>query len=107
MYHAKQIIQLKQANSFVLAVTYTDEAGKPLSLAGIDIDVQVRDGSKQLLTKMVVNRLDVTGGVFTLTMPPDFMPAGAVYIDIRMIKNGVVRNSDIVQLIFSEVVTHG
>lgn len=107
MYKPSQIIQLKQYNSVTLAVAYTDEAGQSLPLTGIVITAQLRDSSQQLLGEMTVTRVDSDKGLFALTLPTYFVPSKAVFVDIRFLENGTVRNSDIVQLVFSEVVTHG
>lgn len=108
MYQAKQTIQLKQGNSFRLLVGYTDEVNNPLPITGIDIKADIKDEYQQLVAPMVVTRIDDIKGVFALSLPPlATLPARSLYCDIRMVQNGTVRNSDIVRLSFSEVVTHG
>lgn len=101
-YRPSARVVIKSGNTFGLFCTYTDGSGLPLPLDNATVSAEVRNSNKALITEMSV---DVeTNSTFRLSLSTP-LPVGVYYTDIRIVENGVVRNSDILQLNVIDVVT--
>lgn len=108
MYQPTQNISLKRTNSFSFVCQYTDEQDQPLTLVGATIKADIKDGKKELIAAMVVTPIDLSQGVFELTLPADTdLPLRTLYTDVRITTAKKKRNSDTLRLDMSEVVTDG
>lgn len=108
MYKETKTIKLKQRNFIGFVSQYTDDEGNPLPLEGLDINAELRDSGKQLIATFTVNILDSNNGLFELSLPTDTeITKRTLYTDILISEEGIKRNSDILKLDFSEVVTYG
>ena len=108
MYQANQTLAIKQNNSFSLISQYLDDNDVPIDLAGLEIKADIKDSAKQLVASMQVNIINAATGMFELTLPSNTaLPSKQLFMDVRLIEGFTVRNSDIVKLDVSEVVTNG
>ena len=105
MYSPSQTISVKSGNTFSLFCSYFNDDGVALPLTDITIEADIKNKSKELITTLVVNKLDDNS--FSLKLPTGFeLPTGVYYTDIRLSSNSTVVNSDIVQINVKEVVTN-
>lgn len=108
MYQANQTLAIKQNNSFSLISQYIDNNNLPIDLTGLEIKADIKDSAKTLIASMQVNIINAATGMFELTLPIDtVLPSKLLFMDVRLIEGFTVRNSDIVKLDVSEVVTNG
>lgn len=102
MYKPTQYIAVRSGNTFSLLCSYTDELGIPLNILNSQISAEVRDSSKNLITTLdIAIESDSTfrlSSVITL-------PEGIYFTDIKIVEDGIVRNSDILRINVSDVVT--
>ena len=104
MYSPSKTISVKSGNTFSLFCSYFNDDGTALSLTDTTITADIKNKSKELITTLVVNKLDDNS--FSLKLPTGFeLPTGVYYTDIRLSSNSAVVNSDIVQINVKEVVT--
>ena len=102
-YRPSAKVVVKNGNTFSLFCSYTDETGIPLPLTNATITAEVRNQGKTLISQMTVTlESDYT---FRLSPPTD-LPSGVFYTDVRIVENGVVRNSNILQINVVDVVTN-
>lgn len=108
MYQANQTLAIKQNNSFSLMSQYLDDNNAPIDLAGLEIKADIKDSAKTLIVSMQVNIINAATGTFELTLPSNTtLPSKQLFMDVRLIDGFTVRNSDIVKLNVSEIVTNG
>lgn len=108
MYKHTAVLKLKHNNSFNLLCNYTDDEGNNLSLTGLDISADIKNNDKEYVCSLVVNITDTNKGLFQLSLEPNMeLPYRDLYLDVRISENSTVRNSDILKLEISEVVTYG
>lgn len=73
---------VKQYDTIVLTCTYSDSLNKPRSLDGITIKSQIRSKMGVLIDTLIVDLIDSSAGVFTLTPGITPLPIGIHSIDI-------------------------
>lgn len=108
MYQANQTLAIKQNNSFSLISQYVDDNNLPIDLTNLEIKADIKDSAKTLIASLQVNIINAATGLFELTLPMNVaLPTKSLFMDVRLIEGFTVRNSDIVKLDVSEVVTSG
>ena len=104
MYKALTTRTLKSNNFFYFVNTLNDDS----AIADWQITAVIKDYRGQLITTLEVKNINEADKTYELHAPDGFvLPAGTMFFDVNMVKDGRAINSDIVQLDVLEVVTTG
>lgn len=93
-------IEIKRGDTFFVVCTYTDSNNNPLNLLQISIKSQIRDVKNQLISELIVEKLDQEEftGKFSLKSDTDSWPVGELKWDIQYTSSGNVSSSDTIKI---------